>query len=156
MNNCLLVKTPDKRKFLVSEKNMSSIIEYVKTFHAEVYQVEVIQGKIIYQLKNLAMAICNPDFDTDMEIKNPKKIYPKTRPRSFILKNAKKIREFINERLSQGKSVSLKDLKKKYKNCDITDACLCNHLSAVRKQMIKSGMIVAKVGQGKYCLKKNF
>ena len=152
--NCLLVKTPDKRKFLVNEKNLESLVEFVKTFHAEVYEVEVIQGKIISQLKNLAGAICNPDYDTTMQIRNPKKIYPKTKPRSSILKNAKKIREFIYTKLSEGKSVSLKDLKKKYKNCDITDACLCNHLSAVRKELFSCGLTIRKIGQGKYCLKK--
>jgi phage pi2 protein 07 len=153
MNNyCLLVKTPDKRKFLVSEKNMQSIIEYVKTFHAEVYRVEVLEGKIISQLKNLAGAICDPDYNTEMKIQNAQKLYPKTRPRNSILKNAKKIRDFINNRFSSGKSVSLKDLKKRYKNCEITDACLCNHLSAVRKQLIRNGRIIKKIGQGKYCL----
>jgi len=153
MNNyCLLIKTPDKRKFLVNEKYMTSIVEYVKTFHAEVYRVEVLEGKIISQLKNLAGAICNPDYDIEMKVQNPEKIYPKSRPRSSILKNAKKIREFIHARLSGGKPVSLKDLKNRYKNCDITDACLCNHLSAVRKQLIRGGMTIKKIGQGKYCL----
>jgi len=152
MNNCLLVKTPDKRKFLVNEKNMPSIIEFVKTFHAEVYQVEVLKGEIINHLKNLAGAICNLDYNTEMDIKIIEKIYPKSRPRSSILNNAKKIREYIYEKLSEGNPVSLKDLKKKYKNCEITDACLCNHLSAVRKQMVRSGKQVKKIGQGNYCL----
>lgn len=151
-NSCLLIKTPDKRKFLVSEKNMTSIIEYVKTFHAEVYRVEVLEGKIISQLKNLAGAICNPDYDVEMKVQNAEKIYPKSRPRDSILKNAKKIRDFIYTRLISGNPVSLKDLKSKYKDCDITDACLCNHLSAVRKQLIRSGKTIKKIGQGKYCL----
>ena len=155
MNNCLLVKMPDKRKFLVSEKNMLSIIEFAKTFHAEIYKVEVIKGKVICQLKNLAGAICNPDYNQDMEIQNPVKIYPRTRPRSSIIKNAKKIKAFIYNKLNNGKPMSLKDLKKKYKNCNITDACLCNHLSAVRKLMIENGLNVQKIGQGKYCLTKN-
>jgi hypothetical protein len=152
MANCLLVKTQDKRRFLVNEKNMPSIIEYVKTFHAEVYLVEVLNGKVINLLKNLAGAICNPDYDTEMEINIIERIYPRSRPRSSILKNAKKIREFIHSRLSNGKPVSLKDLKKRYKNCDITDACLCNHLSAVRKQLARSGKVIEKIGQGNYCL----
>jgi len=152
MNNCLLVKTPDKRKFLVNEKNMPSIVEFVKTFHAEVYKVDVLEGKIINQLKNLAGAICNPDYDTEMDIRIIDKIYPKSRPRSSILKNAKKIKEYIYEKLSEGKTVSLKDLKKKYKNCEITDSCLCNHLSAVRKQMARNGKHIKKIGQGNYCL----
>lgn len=153
MNNyCLLVKTPDKRKFLVNEKNMTSIIEFVKTFRAEVYKVEVLEGKVISQLKNLAGAICDPEYSAEIKVQNQEKIFPKSRPRTSILENAKKIRDFIKKRLDEGKSVSLKELKEKYKSCDITDACLCNHLSAVRKQLIRSGKTVKKIGQGKYCL----
>lgn len=152
MTKCLLVKTADKRKFLVHEKNMSSIVEYVKTFHAEIYRVEVIEGKVISHLKNLAGAICNPDYKPKIKIKNPKKIYPKSRARMAILSNAKKIRTFIQSQLNKGKPVSLKELKLRYQNCNITDACLCNHLSAVRKQLALNGMIIKKIGQGKYCL----
>lgn len=152
MTQCLLIETPDERKFLVQEKNLTSIIEFVKTFQAEIYKVEVIEGKIISQLKNLATAICNPDYCPSMKIKIIKKIFPVTKARTSILKNAKKIREFITSTLLSGEPLSLKSLKKKYKNCEITDACLCSHLSAVRKQLIKSGKIVKKIGQGTYCL----
>ncbi len=152
MNSCLLVKMPDKRRFLVNEKKLSSIVEFVKTFHAEIYKVEVTYGKIYSQLKNLANAICDPDADQDIKFQNAVKIYPVTRERSSILKNAKKIRTFIQETFIKGKPVSLKDLKKRYENCDITDACLCNHLSAVRKLLIKNGKTIKKMGQGKYCL----
>lgn len=151
-NSCLLIKTADKRSFLVSDKILTSIIEYVKTFHAEIYRVDVLEGKVISQLKNLAGAICNPDYDVEMKVENLEKIYPKSRPRDSILKNAKSIRDFIYNKLMNGNSVSLKDLKNKYKDCDITDACLCNHLSAVRKQLIKSGKTIKKIGQGKYRL----
>ncbi len=152
MTTCLLVRTQDKRKFLVPEKNMPTLIEFIKTFHAEVYRVELIEGKIIPQLKLLASAFCNPEYKSTMKVKKIEKIYPVTRARSFLLENAKKIRKYIQKTLASGKPVSMKQLKKRYKNCNVTDACLCNHLSVVRQQMIRSGKLVNKIGQGKYCL----
>ena len=46
MNDCLLIKTSDEKNFLVNKKNIKLITEYVKTFNAELYLVEVIQGKV--------------------------------------------------------------------------------------------------------------
>lgn len=152
MTVCLLVRTRDKRKFLIHEKSMPTLIEFVKTFHAEVYRVELIEGKIIAQLKSLASAICNPDYRPTIKVRKLEKLYPPHRPRTHLLENAKKIRTYILKTLSSGKPVSLKQLKKRYKNCKVTDACLCNHLSIVRRQMLRSGKVVAKIGQGKYCL----
>ena len=145
-----MIKTPDKRKFLVGEKNLQAIIEYVKTFKAEIYKVEVIEGKIINQLKSLAGAICNGEFDCNAKIKVLKKIYPRSKPRQNILNNAKKIKDFISKKFSNGDAVSLKSLKNKYKGCEITDACLCNHLSAVRKELAETGHKIKKIGQGTY------
>jgi hypothetical protein len=152
MTTCLLVKTQDKRKFLVSEKHLSTLAEFIKTFRAEVYRVELVEGKEIIQLKSLATAICNPDYKPEFKVVKLEKIYPVTRPRVSILKNAKKIRQHIEKRLRDGRPVSLKSLKKRYKNCNITDACLRNHLSAVRKELAIEGKCVSKIGQGTYCL----
>lgn len=152
METCLLVKTQDKRKFLVNEKNFQSLMEYAKTFNVEIYNVEVMEGKIISQLKSLAMAICNPEYNPQIKVHLVEKVYPVSRPRQEILKVAKKIHSFIYTTLKNGLPVSLKTLKKKYKNHDVTDACLCNHLSTARKKLINEGHHIIKIGQGTYCL----
>ena len=152
METCLLVKTDDKRKFLVNEKNFQSIIEYAKAFKVEIYKVEVMEGKIITQLKNLASAICNPEYNPQIKVHLIEKLYPVTKPRQEILKMAKRIHDFIYKSMKNGKPISLKTLKNKYKNYEITDACLCNHFSLARKKLSEEGYEIIKTGQGTYCL----
>lgn len=148
MNDCLLIKTSDEKKFLVNKKNMKFITEYVKTFNAELYLVEVIQGKVISQLKNLASAICNPEYKNESSFKIIEKIYPKSRNTN----NSSKIKKHILEKFQTKQIVSLKDLKNKYKKQEITDACLSNYFSSVRKQLLKNGNKIKKIGQGNYIL----
>lgn len=71
--NCLLIKTQDKRKFLVNKKLYEQILEYSKTFKSEIYEVEVLEGKAISQLKTLAEAICNPEFTQKLKVNVIKK-----------------------------------------------------------------------------------
>lgn len=150
---CLLVKTKDNRKFLTQQKNLPFLTEFAKTFRAEIYLVEMLEGKVISELKTLAANLCNPELRPIIEARQLKRLYPESaKTRQNILKAARKIREFVQGQLLAGKTVALKDLKAKYKNCNITDACLCHHLSEVRKKLNGEGHAVKKVGQGRYCL----
>ena len=146
----LLMKTADKRNFLIHEKMLPSVVEFVKTFKAEVYRVEILKGKMIAQLKTLAEALCNPQYQPEMKCRTIERIYPpvKTIPSA-------KIREFIQQEFLNGKIVSLDRLKIRYKNYHISDSCLCNYLSAVRKQLVKNGQNIVKTGRGKYCIQQN-
>jgi len=149
---CLLLKTKDGRKFLTYEKNLPSLIEFAKTFGAEIYRVEIEKQKIL-ELKALANAICDQEYATSPKHRRIEKIHPKPkRTRQAILRNAIKIRKFIRRRLLAGKPVSLKELKTKYKHYEMTDACLCNHLSTIRKLLIREGYTIKKLGAGKYCV----
>lgn len=148
MNDCLLIKTSDEKNFLVNKKNIKLITEYVKTFNAELYLVEVIQGKVISQLKNLASAICNTEYKNESSFKIIEKIYPKSKNKN----NSSKIKKHILEKFQTKQIVSLKELKHKYKKQEITDACLSNYFSSVRKQLLKNGNKIKKIGQGNYIL----
>jgi hypothetical protein len=151
MSECLLIRTKDNRKFLTYEKHLPSIIEFAKTFGAEIYQVEAV-GKLM-ELKSLANAICDPQYDENPEHTKIDKLYPKSKKtRDNILKDAAKISRFIRRRLLSGKAISLKELKEKYKDCNVTDACLCNHLATMRRSLTREGHSFEKVGAGKYCL----
>lgn len=151
---CLLIKTKDNRKFLTHENHLPSLVEFTKTFGAEIYLVEPGEGEKIYnKLKPLTVAICNPLSESDPDFQIISKIYPENkRDRKSILTDAKIIRQYIQKKLLSKKSVSLKELKEKYKNYNLTDACLCNHLAVVRKSLINSGHTFRKVAAGKYCL----
>lgn len=150
---CLLLRTKDKRKFLTYEKNLPSLIEFSKTFGAEIYEVVPEPGEKVLELKPLTVAICNPEYAGAPQYSKIDKIFPKSkRNRSTILNDAGKIRSFIKKRLLEGKPVSLKELKDKYKEWELTDACLCNHLSVMRKELVQNGHSFRKLGAGKYCL----
>ena len=154
MQNCLLIKTKDNRKFLTYEKHLPSIIEYAKTFNAEIYKV-IAKGKRM-ELKSLANAICDPQYDEDPECTSVEKLYPRTsKTRKAILKDASRISKFIQRRLLSGNSLSLKELKQKYKNYNVTDACLCNHMATIRKALTREGHTFEKIGAGGYCLKES-
>lgn len=149
---CLLIITKDRRKFLTHQKNLPSLIEFTKTFGAEVYTVQA-EGQKILELKALANAICNQEYDDDPECTKLKKIYPQPlRERKTVIKEAGRIRKFIRDRLLSGKTVSLKELKTKYENRGLTDACLCNHFSTIRKELTREGKQIEKISGGKYRL----
>lgn len=152
MTTYLLLKIKGGRKFLTHEKNLPSLIEFAKTFSAEIWRVEAEKQKVL-ELKTLAQAICNQDYSQNPDYSNPKKIYPRSkRDRDSILKNAAKIRKFIERKLTSGKAVSLKELKEKYREWDVTDACLCSHLSSIRKSLADQGYEVKKLAAGTYQL----
>lgn len=149
---CLLITTKDHRKFLTRQENLPSLVEFVKTFGAEIYTVQT-EGQKTLELKALANAICNQEYDDKPTYTVIKKIWPKTaRGRKSILKSAERIRTFIRTRLLSGKPLSLKELKQKYENLKVTDACLCNHFSTVRRQLMREGRQFEKVSGGKYRL----
>ncbi len=148
----LMLLTKDKKKFFTPMKNFQCLIEYAKTFNAQMFQVKIKEGKVL-ELKNLVVALCDPEYTCDITYSETARLFPEL-GRDKILKNAEMIQSFIRKRLLGGKTVSLKELKEKYEKLKITDACLCNHLSTVRKALIREGRIVEKVGAGAYCLTK--
>lgn len=142
------------RSFLTHEKNLDSLIEFTKTFSAEIYRVEAEKQKV-FELKALANAICDQDYSEKPQCTKLEKLYPKpNKNRETILKNAGKIRKFIYRRLSSGKSISLKELKHKYEDLNLTDACLCSHLTATRTLLKQEGYNIRKLGAGKYVAQK--
>lgn len=152
-SKCLLIKTKNRRKFLTHEKNLNYLIEFAKTFHAEIYMVEPEQGQKALELKPLTAALCASEYSGAPKYSNIERIFPKSkRNRQDILAEAEKIRAFIKKKLMAGKPLSLKELKDKYKSQKLTDACLCNHMSVVRKSLTKDGHEFRKLGAGKYCL----
>jgi Asp-tRNA(Asn)/Glu-tRNA(Gln) amidotransferase A subunit family amidase len=156
IETCLLIKTKNHKRFLTYEKNLPSLIEFAKTFHAEIHLVEPKKGQKVLELKMLTAALCDSEWAVVPKYRKIEKVFPKPkRDRQTILAEAKKIRKYVKKKLLDGKPISLKDLKKRYKEQELTDACLCNHLSAARRELVKVGHKFRKLGAGRYCLSKS-
>jgi len=149
---CLMIKTKDNRKFFTHEKNLAQLLEFSKTFKAEISVVKVHESEIM-DLEELAPAICDtnrvnkkPEYEL-VEVKIP--ILPR-QPRAKILDVAKKIKDYVLLKFSNGETVSLKDLKKKFKRYALSTPALCNHIRRVKAEIESKGHKVCKVGAGAY------
>ena len=151
---CLLLRTKDKRCFLTNEKHLDTLTEFAKTFKVEVFIVELKEKTKILGLKTLATAICDQTQNYDVQHTKLEKLYPvnNKRSRKDILQEAGRIQKFILTRFTSGKKLSLKELKEKYKNCNLTDACLCQHMAKVRNNLSRKGHNFEKLGAGVYRL----
>lgn len=149
--NCLMIETRDKRKFFTHEKNFPMLIDFAKTFNADISVVKLQEGQVL-ELSELAPAIC------DAAYKRPRSSYellemkltPKSNDRPTILKNAERIQGHIVEQFKTGKVVSLGELKDRFRKLKLTTACYCNHIHKVMKTLQKEGMKFNKIGAGKY------
>ncbi len=157
MHTCLMLRTKDNRKLLTQENNLPLIKEYANTFKTEILLVRIPtedEPKIL-ELKKLAPAICNPDYKPKFKFEVVKKLLPLTKSRQLILKHASKIQTYIREKLLKQNPLSLKELKEKYADLKLTDACLCNHFTLVRRQLRAEGWSSKKTAAGTYVLEKS-
>ena len=79
MNQCLMIKTKDNRKFFTHEEYFPQLIEFSKTFGAEISIVKI-QDNNILDINDLAPAICNGNYKNEanyelvkIKTKSPKK-----------------------------------------------------------------------------------
>lgn len=148
---CLLIETKDKRKFFTHEKNFIQLIEFSKAFSAEISIVKLEEGSVL-ELEELAPAICDPGYkksNVQYEIIETK-MSTEGRSRAEILRVADKVKKYVNEQFQNRNTVSLKELKKKFKRYKLTDAALCNHVRRVKSELEKDGFRFLKLGAGQY------
>jgi hypothetical protein len=153
---CLLVRTKDRKNFFTHEKHLPELVEFSKTFGAEISVVQVKEAEVL-DLVELGNAICegtyrcpHPDYEI-IETKLPLQI----KKRTSVLKTSQTIRSFIRNKLLGGDVVSLQELTKKFKKYRLTSACLCNHVKYVRASLQAEGHVIEKVGGGKYRISSN-
>jgi hypothetical protein len=136
---CLLIETKDKRKFLTEEKNFKQLIEFSNTFGAKMSIVEIEEGEVL-KLEELAPAICNSHYEKQTINYEPIK--------EFGSKKTNKVIRYIENRFKKGQTVSLQDLKNKFK--ELTPSSLCNYVTKTKKEMESLGVKFVKIGAGKY------
>ena len=148
---CLLIETSDKRKFFTHQKNFGPLIEFSKSFKANIMLVDMTGGELL-DLEELAPAICSTST------KNQKIEYQvlanmltsSKNTRKNLLSQSDKIQKFIIKTFKQGGVVDFKQLKKKFRNLALSDAALCNHVKKSRDRLAAEGYKFEKVGAGKY------
>ncbi len=151
-NTCLLIKTKDNRQYLTHEKNLPSLVEFAKTFRAEIYKATPLTGQKVLELKQLITSICATDYESPAaEI--AVRIFPNASERRKKLSTAKKIKGYIESQLITGQAVSLATLKERYADTGVSVASLCNHMSVVRSKLRSSGYKIDKLGAGIYKVK---
>lgn len=143
---CLLLELKDKRKFFTHEKNFDQLIEFCKSFKANLSLVEIKSGKLI-NLEELVPALCNHKSKQNYEytiiekkIKNP----------ISKIKVSTKIKNHIRKHLTSKQTVSIKDVSKKFDKYGISRASLSNYFKEVKLEIEKSGLSVIKIKAGHY------
>jgi hypothetical protein len=148
---CLLIETKDKKRFITHEKYLHQLVEFSKTFGAT---ISVIEAEDVTPLKieDLVPAICDQNYKNQRfkyEVLETK-LKKETRDRQKMLRAASKIQEFIYSKFLKKETVSLKELKKRFKRQELSDAALCNHVRRVKEALEKEGFTIQKVGGGMY------
>jgi hypothetical protein len=154
---CLMIQTKDDRKFFTHEKNFPQLIEFSKTFGAEISVVKVKQANVL-SLNELAPAFCDGSYeepsDYDLikvkiaEFKNIKPQAPSKR--KHMLEIASQVRSYIITEFLSKNIVSLHRVAKKFKKFDLKLCTVCNHIRRVRDELEGEGYVIEKVGAGKY------
>lgn len=151
--NCLMIEIKNGQRFFTHEKNYPQLIEFSRTFDAEISVVKLTGGQVL-ELAELAPAICDPLYRSptvSFEMIETKLTVEK-KNRAGILKTADAIREFIEIGLMAGETISLKELRSEFAKYNLTTACFCNHMRKTLEALQKRGFRVKKVGGGKYRL----
>lgn len=149
--NCLLIETKDNRKFFTHEKNLIQLIEFSKTFEAEISMVKIEEGPVL-NLEELAPAICDSQYDKNYvtyEIIKPNLTAAKTSNRKNMINSASKIRNHILEQFKKREIVSVQNLKNKFKN-NLSDSAFYNHIRNAKKELEQIGLSFEKIKPGHY------
>ena len=147
---CLLILTKDNKKIFTSKKNLKKIKEYARIFNAEISTVQVKEANLV-ELEEIAAIIVE-----DKKIKNDEVEYTiistehEKKQRNKILDTAAKIKSFIKKEFTSGHQVSVNNVLQKFKNEEITNACVCMHLKSVREELMAAGVEIEKIKHGVY------
>lgn len=137
MKKCLMIQMKNHNLF-THEKNLPQLIEFSKVFNAEISTVQTPNETVILELEELVPALCEKK---NYKSKNCEIIKVNLKSRNKL---STSVQTYITKNLLKGKSLSIKDLKKKFK--DIKDTCLCNHFRKIRNKLAEEGHKIVKTG----------
>jgi hypothetical protein len=139
---CLLVKTKDKRNFFTDEKHLPRLIEFSKTFGAEISVVQAEEAEVL-NLVQLGTAICNTSYAPVIK-PNYEIIETKVKSKK---NTSQEIRKFINKTLLSGNVVSSKEIIKKF---GASPSCVSIQIKAIKQKLEKDGLQIKNISRGKF------
>lgn len=147
---CLMVRTPEKRRYFTYEKNLAPLLEYSRMFQAEISVVRVKEAEVL-ELDQLVAALCDSHYQNPVITYRVLGVKSKHRtPRVFSRQNASLVRDYIKETLLKGKDVSLRSLVGKYAELGLSDTSLSNQFKRVRDELGLLGHRLVRDHGGSY------
>jgi len=145
---CLMIETKEKRVFFTNKNNFVQLSEFIKVFKPNVFLVEMKKGEVL-EIEKLAALLCNSEYkkqdDVVYEVIEELKL---GQDKSNQSKN-KKIREFVKKELISKKTVSLKRIKDKFKDYDLSDSSYYNQIKIAKQELGEKGFKFVKVKKRK-------
>lgn len=150
---CLLLKTPDERIFCTNPDNLPLLVEFGRTFNAEISLVKLLEPTPILDLEEMAKAICEKE---KTEIPKYELIKIQITPsetskiRLETLKKNRKIKDWIKEKMFSNK-LSVNDIETEFK---ISKQSAHGYMTRAKREIEASGHKVNKEGAGIYSATK--
>ena len=153
-DQCLLLKTPDERLFFTEENNFKLLLEFARTFDAEISVIKTKQAVEMLDMDDLVKSICSPaktevaEYSVlEVKLEAPKRA---SATRYEKLKKTHEVNDFIRAELLAGKIVSLASLEEKYK--EWSKSALSSHLTRAKRELQAQGHYITRDKQGQYRL----
>lgn len=152
---CLLLKTPDNRCFFTEEKHFPCLIEFGRTFDADISVVKTKEQVEVLDLTDLAKAICNPEATNppEYEVVETKMAAPQKKSNQSRVARAERGREvlaFASARVLSGAEISVTDLVSKFP--DVAKTRLVQHFTRARRDLAAKGHTLKRTKPGTYQL----
>lgn len=164
----LLIRMKDGKEYLVPLGNLIHLVEFAKTFGAEIHRVNVGPEVKTTGLCDLPRVMCDSRYELRAAYTEAGRVVPQDaektvlhlvqepRPeiamsRGMIRSRAENIRKAIRDRFLAGKGVSAKDLHHELGE-EVTRAAMTAHVTRVRQELEAEGKKVVKVASGHYVI----
>ncbi len=156
-SKCLLLKTPDGACFFTEVKHFPCLIEFGRTFEAEISIVQTKEEVEVLELDDLAKSICAPEHETHpeyevLEIKLNKPQKKSNQSRAAKSEQGRSVVQYIIGEMVSGKTMTNATLESQFPN--VTKPCLNNHYTRARRELRAQGHLLKKEKPGTYSIVK--
>ena len=157
-SQALMIQTDAKRRYYTDPENLPMLVEFAKTFGAELTLVDSPEIEVM-PLDLLAPALCDDNYRSPkigQKVRIVRKLYPEqtnlSPSRQDMIRNAKMIQNYIRGTLSKNKIIRVSAVKEEFRNLNLTHSCISNHVTCILREFENKGLKVKKLKPGSYQL----